>query len=92
MRLHHSALAIALSSFALSAQAFADGTVRLDFDSNSSDSVFQLRLGSDGRIYAMVDGCRLLALDANGTLISTFGANGRVGACHTSRWKDDRGR
>jgi len=74
---------IALSIF--SSAAFADGNVVLDFDGDTNDArEYHLIVGSDDRIY--VSGCTVVALDRDGTLISTFGSGGKLangGGCDT---------
>jgi uncharacterized delta-60 repeat protein len=74
----------AVVSIALSSLAFADGSVTLDFGASGEDKILSLKLGQDGRIYALVDTevdsreCGLYALDEAGTLIPDFAQGGRL--------------
>ena len=74
---------IALSIF--SPAVFADGSVVLDLDGDSNDArEYHLIVGSDDRIY--VSGCTVVALEKDGSLLSTFGAGGKLadgGGCDT---------
>ena len=70
--------------------ACAAGIVLLDFGGNSQDLLRELRIGADGRILADVatatstsSDCGIYGLDANGSLLATFGTAGRFlpGTC-----------
>jgi uncharacterized delta-60 repeat protein len=68
--------------------AFADGDIILDVNGNTHDMSGALARGSDGRLYAVARADRsptdsegesyLLALDANGSLVPSFGNAGKV--------------
>ena len=66
----------AFVSIALSSVAAAQGSVILDFGGDTDDALRSLRLGTDGRIYALVetrlgtDNCGVYALDTSGALIA----------------------
>jgi uncharacterized delta-60 repeat protein len=74
----------AFVSIALSSVAAAQGSVILDFGGDTEDALRSLRLGTDGRIYALVetrlgtDNCGVYALDTSGALIASFGKSGRM--------------
>jgi uncharacterized delta-60 repeat protein len=74
----------ALVSVVLSSVAVAKGSVVLDFGGDTEDQILSLRLGADGRIFALVDlkadaaNCGVFALDTSGSLIQSFGTAGRM--------------
>jgi len=65
----------------------ADGTVILDFHQNLSDNVARLRVNSDDSFHVQVSSelggsnpatCGFFRMGPDGTLISTFGSQGRL--------------
>jgi uncharacterized delta-60 repeat protein len=86
LRLPTAFLAIA-TAIALAAPCHADGVVLLDFNNNLSDSVAHLRVNSDDsfhvQVYAGGAGqarlyCGIFRMSPDGTLIPTFGSQGRL--------------
>ena len=91
MTLRFSAACLALAAAA--APCNADGTVILDFNQNRADYVTHLRVAPDDSIRVQVSEggilplagsiCGLFGMDADGTLVATFGNQGRlsIGEC-----------
>jgi uncharacterized delta-60 repeat protein len=83
-----SAAAFLMFAAAIVAPCHADGTLILDFNRNQADYPVQLRVSSDDSFHVRLSrqpDCGFVRMDADGTLIPTFGSQGRLstGECAT---------